>query len=299
MKKIFRKEVVIGIIVAVALAILVVGIDFLKGINVFKPSNYYTAVYENVSGLTVSAPVTVSGYKVGQVSDISYMYDKPGHVAVEISLDRQLKLPKGTKAVIKVDMLGTAAVVLDMAPGTDYLAVGAELPGVLAPGLMDDVSKDLLPTTSQVLTKVDSVLTAVNRLLSDPALGASVGRLDQITGNLAVATKQLNAILGTLPPITKDVKQITGNVTTLTQDLNHLSATLNALPIDSTMRELQGAATNLNALTQRLNNTDSTIGKLTTDPALYNDLNKTVQSLDALLQDIKANPKRYISIKLL
>lgn len=299
MKKIFRKEVVIGIIAAVTLGILVVGIDFLKGINVFKPSNYYTAVYENVAGLTVSSPVTVSGYKVGQVSEINYLYDNPGHVAVEISLDRELKIPRGTKAVIKVDMLGTAGLVLEMAPGTDYLPVGGELQGVLAAGLMDDVTKDLLPSAGQVLTKVDSVLTAVNRLLSDPALGKSVGRLDQITGNLAVATTQLNAILGTLPPITKDVKQITGNVTTLTEDLNQLSATLNSLPIDSTMRQLQSASVNLNQLTQRLNNTDSTIGKLTTDPALYNDLTKTVQSLDALLQDIKANPKRYISIKLL
>ena len=127
MKQIFRKEVLIGLIVIIALAILFVGIDFLKGVNVFKAANYYIATYTNVEGLAISAPVTVNGYKVGLVREINYEYDNPGHVQVEISLNKNLKVPRGTQAVIKSDMLGTASIELKMGADPNFHAVGDEL----------------------------------------------------------------------------------------------------------------------------------------------------------------------------
>lgn len=299
MKKIFRKELIIGVLVLVSLALLFVGIDFLKGVNVFKAANYYYAVYDNVAGLAVSAPVTVNGYKVGQVREINYLYDNPGHVQVEISLDRELKLPKGTKAVISSDILGTATVVLEMASGTDYAPVGSELQGCVASGLMDAVSQDLLPSVSAIFPKIDSLLTSLNTIVSDPAVLAGARRLDAITTNLETASLQLNALLRTLPPITGDVKHITANMNTVSADMAELSASLKQLPLDSTMQQVQLVMDNLRQLTEELKNPDSTLGRLTGDPALYDNLNATVQSLDSLFIDIKKNPKRYISIKLL
>ena len=98
MKKLLSKELIIGASVLLSLLILFFGIDYLKGINVFKSANYYYASYTNVAGLTQSAPVTLNGYKIGLVREINYEYDNPGHVLVEISLDKQLKVPVGTKA---------------------------------------------------------------------------------------------------------------------------------------------------------------------------------------------------------
>lgn len=299
MKKIFRKEVAIGLIVLASLAILFFGIDFLKGVNVFKAANYYYATYDNVAGLAVSAPVTINGYKVGQVREIEYMYDNPGHVKVEISLDRQLKVTKGTVATISSDILGTATIMLQMAPGNQYAEVGSELQGVVATGLMDDVSKDLLPAVASIFPKVDSLLASINALVADPALTAGVQRIDAITANLETATVQLNAIMRTLPPITNDVKTITANMGTVSADMAQLSSTVKDLPIEQTMAQLQASIANLKALTEQLNSPNSTLGRLTNDPALYDNLNATVKSLDELFQDIKANPKRYISIKLL
>lgn len=299
MKKIFRKEVIIGLIVIFSLAVLFFGIDFLKGVNVFQAANYYYATYDNVAGLSVSAPVTVSGYKVGQVRDIQYQYDRPGHVKVEISLDKELKLPKGTKAVIASDLLGTASIVLEMAPGTDYIEVGSEIPGEVASGLMDNVSNELLPSVAEIFPKIDSLLTAVNRVVADPAIINSARRLDAITTNLETATVQLNAIMRTLPPITADVKNITANMNTVSSDMTQLSGSLKDLPVDELLARIETILSNIQQLSQDLNSTDSTLGRLTHDPALYDNLNATVKSLDELFQDIKANPKRYISIKLL
>lgn len=297
--KIFRKEVLIGVSVLAALAILIFGIDFLKGINVFKASNYYYVTYTDVQGLAISAPVTVNGYKVGQVRDIQYQYDNPGHVKVEIALDRELKLPKGTKAVLASDLLGTATIALDLAPTKDFYDVGAELPGVVPKGMMDNIANQLMPSVQAIFPKVDTLLTSINTLVADPAIASSVKRLDAITANLELTTRQLNAVMATLPPITRDVKAITGNVSTASGDLASLTTKLNELPVDSLMADIQATINNLKALTQELNNPNSTLGLLMNDPALYNNLNNTIRSLDSLFQDIKANPKRYISIKLL
>ena len=299
MKKIFRKELLIGLIVAIALAALFVGIDFLKGVNVFKAANYYYVTYDNVMGLTQSAPVTVNGFKVGLVRDIRYEYDNPGHVLVELSLDKALRVPRGSKAVIAADLLGTASVALELAPGNDFHTVGDHLAGEVSKGMMDNVSQELLPAVASILPKVDSLLTAVNTVVSHPALIASVERLDAMTRNLEQTTARINALAATLPPITSDIKTITGNFSTASDDIAHLSADLRKVPVDSLAYNLAAVTANLRDLSEQLGDPNSTLGLLMHDPALYRNLNSTVASLDSLFVDIKRNPKRYISIKLL
>lgn len=299
MKRIFRKEVIIGLIVIAAMAVLFFGIDFLKGVNVFKAANYYTATYTNVEGLAISAPVTVNGFKVGLVREISYQYDNPGHVKVEISLDKNLKVPQGTEAVIKSDLLGTATIELKMGEGSVFHNVGDELIGTVATGMMDNVSKTLLPSVESILPKIDTMMTNINAILGDPALAASVKRLDAITANLERSTNRLSSAMANLPPITSDVKTITGNVASLSDDLASVSSKLGSVPVDSLANDIAAVTANLRELTEQLNNPQSSIGKLTNDPALYDNLNSTISSLDSLFIDIKKNPKRYISIKLL
>lgn len=299
MKKVFRKEILIAVCVLSALAILVFGIDFLKGVNVFKATNYYYATYTDVHGLAVSAPVTLSGYKVGQVRDITYEYDNPGHVRVEIALDKNLRLPKGSQAVLSSDLLGTASIQLALAPGKDFYEVGSEIPGIVPKGMMDNISDDLLPSVAAIVPKVDTLLTGVNALVSDPALAASVKRLDAITANIEKATVALNGIMRTLPPITSDIKSITGNASTAVGNIAVLSEKLSTIPVDSLMTTLDATAQNLKDLSEQLKSPNSTLGQLMNNPALYNNLNATIQSLDSLFTDIKAHPKRYISIKLL
>lgn len=299
MNKLLRKELLIGLIVLVALAILFFGVNYLKGINMFKAANYYTAVYTNVEGLAISAPVTVNGYKIGQVREIEYQYDNPGHVMVEIALDKSLKVPADTKAVLTTDLLGTASIVLEMAKNQDFLEVGSELVAENASGLMESVNGKLMPSVESVLPKIDTLLTNINKIVSDQAVMASVKRLDAITANLEKTTARLATAMASIQPITADVKTITGNVASISGDFAQLSSQLKELPIDSLTADLAVVTANLRQLSERLNNSDSTVGKLTNDPALYDNLNETVKALDALLKDIKENPKRYISIKLL
>lgn len=299
MKKLLSKELIIGLSVLVALFVLFFGINYLKGINIFKDSNYYYASYTNVAGLAQSAPVTVNGFKVGLVKDIRYEYDNPGHVLVEISLDKHLKVPQGTEAVIASDMLGTASVVLKMGTSKDYHNVGDHLIGVTEKGLMDNVTADIMPSVTALIPKIDSLLTAAATLASDPALAQSVKRLDAITANLETSTRLLSRTMAPLPGITSSASQTVARIDTVSANLATLSGNLAELPIQTTFDRINSITTSLAELLKAMESDESTLGLLMHDPMLYNNLNGAVSSLDSLLIDVKKNPKRYISIKLL
>ena len=298
MKSILRKEVIIGLIVIVAMLILFFGINFLKGVNLFKASNYYYAVYGNVEGLAQSAPVTINGFKVGIVRDIKYDYSNPGHVIVEMSVDKSLRVPVGSEAVLASDLLGTASIALKLVPaGAGFHNVGDTLVSKVNAGMMASISDNLMPAVNAMIPKLDSLFTSLNAIAANPALHQSINRLDDITAELNGTLRALRAATASLGPITTDIKSITGNVDTMTGDLAVVSGRLREAPIDSIAVDLSATMANLKQLTESLNNPDGSVCKLTSDPALYDNLNATITSLDSLFVDIKRNPKRYISIK--
>ncbi len=294
-----KKELTIGFCVVVALFALFLGINFLKGINIFKAANYYYATYTNAAGLQVSAPVMLNGYKVGQVREINYEYDNLGHVKAELSIDRALKLPKGTMAVIEQDLLGTATVVLHPTAATTFEEVGATLKSETASGMMEAVQQKLMPNLEGLFVQVDSLVRSLNVLASNPALTTSVNRLDAITLHIERTLKTINASMKSLPPVMNNVNDISDNLKVMSGALAELSSDLKELPIDTTMQNVAALSANLKTLSESLNRTDSSLGLITHDRALYDNLNNCAASLDSLLIDVKRNPKRYISIKLL
>ncbi len=184
-----------------------------------------------------------------------------------------------------------------MGTAQQYVKVGERIPGETATGMMDNISQEMLPTIVAMLPKVDSILMSLNTIVANPALVSSVERLDRVMANLESSSRQLNAFMGTMPAIASDAKGITGNLNLMSSDLTEMTKRLNALPIDSTMQNVQAASESLKQLMAQLNNPNSTLGALTHDKALYNNLNQSAASLDSLLKDVKANPKRYIHIK--
>ncbi len=303
MNKLFSREIIIGASVLIALLALVFGINYLKGVNIFKAANYYYASYTNVAGLAQSAPVTLNGYKVGLVRDIAYEYDNPGHVKVEISLDRQLLLPEGTSAVIVTDMLGTSTIELRMGTSPNLLEVGSKISGVEGSGLMDKVSTELMPSIIQIAPHIDSLVVALTAVAADPALVNSVRRLDAIMANLEATTTQLNrtvpALLKNANSTMANVSDISANISQVSSALAVLSDDLKRMPLDSTLRNINSITANLDEATSKLNSTNSSLGLLLNDPGLYHNLNNSAAHVDSILIDLKKQPKRYIpSIKI-
>jgi len=299
MKKLFTKEMMIGACVLIALAILFFGIEYLKGVSIFKPSNYYYAVYDDVKGLEVSAPVMVNGYKIGQVDNVELMYDRPGCVLVSMSLDKKFRIPVDSRALIESSLLGTASVKIDMARGGVYYAAGDTIPGGIAAGMMDQVSEQLLPGVNGVVPKVDSILTNINTLTGDPALLQSLRNIEALTATLQSTANTINYTVRTLPATVGAVNGVIASVDSIVTGLNHVTSEIANAPIDSTLSNFNRISADLAALTEQLGNPNSTLGALLNDTGLYDNLTKASLSIDSLLVDIRKNPKRYINIKLL
>lgn len=298
MKKIFTREILIGLILVISLSILFVGIDFLKGINVFKSANLYYVNFEDVSGLAEASPVTLNGMKVGQVTGMKYDYEHPGKVLVEINLDSSVKITKGTRLSKAVSLLGTGALAIEMAPGTEYVEDGAHLEGVSPKDMMADISTELLPQIIEMMPKINSILAHVDSLAANPALQKTVTRLDAISYNVELLTARLAATSQRLDPMVNNVNGLTKDLTAISADLKQLSAELKELPLAETMSNVKETTANLQSFTGKLNGKDSSLGLLLNDRGLYDHIDSTVNSLDSLLIDLKAHPKKYVNFKL-
>ncbi len=300
MKKIVTKEFIIGICVLVALVVLFFGIDFLRGINLFQPTNFYHASYSNVAGLEIAAPVTIDGYKVGQVREINFDFNSPGEIDVVLALDEKLSLPIDSRAVIESGLMNGASIRIIMGKASEKIPIGGNVQTAVVPDLMSALSGGLMPAVENILPKVDSLLYNLNLLVSDPALLTSIQRLDAITSNVELATVGLNHTMNNqLPTVMNNAGKITTNLDTVVQNLAVLSAQLKAIPLQSTMANVDATTSNLVKFSDQLNDQNSTLGLLMNDPELYNKLNRVAADVDSLIVDIKRNPKRYISIKLL
>lgn len=302
-----KKNVLIGLTVVVSICILYWGIEYLKGINLLKPANFYYAKFEKVNGLTVASPVTVNGFKVGQVREITYDYDT-NQILVELSFEKGLKIPDGSTITFSNELLGAAALQLNLGASKTYMEVGSVIPTQMQGGLMDKVGNDMMPALVSILPKVDSIVGSVNQILANPAIAASVTRCDAITRELAASSAQLTELMASLNKaipgmvhnangVLANANALTGDLRTTTGNLNTITGNLKELPLDTTLNRINATLANVQRLTAKLNNENSSLGMLLNDKKLYQNATSTVASLDSLLQDVKKHPKKYVTIK--
>ncbi|MDD3039664.1 MlaD family protein [Bacteroides sp.] len=290
--KYITKEVRIGIAGIVALCVLVYGINWLKGIQMFHPSTYFYAKFNNVNGLTKSSPVFADGVRVGIVREIYYDYSKPGNVIVEVELDTELRIPKGSTAELVSELMGGVRMNILLAnnPREKY-AIGDTIPGTLNNGMMENVAK-LMPKVEQMLPKLDSILTSLNNTLNDKSIPATLHSMETITANLAVVSSQMRGFMS------KDIPQLTGKLNTIGDNFVTVSNNLKGIDYAATFKQIDETLANVKVLTEKLNSKDNTLGLLFNDPSLYNNLNATSVNAASLLEDLKAHPKRYVHFSL-
>lgn len=288
-----KKEFKIGIAAIVALIILFIGINYLKGINMFKSESYYHVDYTEVNGLALSSPVYANGFKVGLVRDIQYNFNKPGHITVGIDMDDNIKIPVGSKAELVTEMLGTVKMNLIMNYGENQtIAPGDTIEGYANNGIMAKAEKDLLPQMEKMMPKLDSILSSLNKILADPAIGNTLKNAEQLTASLNQTSSHLQRLMS------NDIPKLTGNVTAITEDLKVISGNLKGIDYAGTFNKIDETLKNVYALTDKLNKKDNTIGLLLNDPELYNNLNATSENAASLLKDLQENPKRYVHFSL-
>lgn len=295
-KKGFTKELWVGILGIVAILLAYLLINFFKGINVFEESDNYYIRFDNLGDVVQSSPVYIRGYKVGNVSDIKYDYSNGNGVYVQISVDRQLRIPVGSTATINGKVLGSSTVDLTLSANSTMLTPGDTLSGSLDAGAMG-AADDLMPKVGDLLPKADSILTSLNLILSNPAINGTVENMESLTKELNTTAVQLNSLLN------KDVRTIAGNVQTATEklieiedDLMTVSSQLSEVDYNRLVTSLENSVASIERITASLENGEGSAGMLLKDSTLYHKLNTTCDAANALLKDLKENPKRYINI---
>jgi len=283
-----KTEVKIGLVGAIALVALFLGINFLKGVSLFSSSKTYYISFANAKGLAKSSSVYADGYKVGIVSNIKYDFRHLGEVIVEISTDKGLRIPKGSTAQLDEAILGGCTLNLLLATNpTEAYHPGDTIKGNDVTGLMAKVG-GMVPQLEQVVAKVDTLVATLNTLVSNPNLPLIIQNAELVTENLNKSSEQLNILLR------NDIPKLTSTFTNAGENVVMLTDKMNRLDLQATLDNVNRTISSVHATMEQIKSPEGTLGKLMTDPSVYDNLNHTVQSADSLVTDLKAHPKRYV-----
>ena len=284
----------IGLAFLVGLVMIYFGLNFLKGVNIFQKQNTYISVFDNVSNLNVSSPVLVNGYQVGLVNKINMMENDSLDLAVEIRLDKGFKVKKGSKLEFNTDFLGGSSVNLLISPyGTEFLSPGDTIVGTRAVGLMDGVA-NVIPKTDSIMSRLDSMSVALLMLATSPTWVASLEAMNGTMEELRESSRSLKNVLSGLE---KDLPGISGNLSAISTDFKKVSNNLADIDINKSFNSIDSTLLNLQNLTESLTRTDNSLGLLTNDTRLHDSLTNTIYTANKLLEDIRQNPEKYLSVR--
>lgn len=290
----YAREIKVGILATVCLFLLFFGFNFLKGVNIFSPTNGYHGTFSHLHGLEEQAAVYIRGHKVGQVDRLHYDFTRDSAFLVDISIRKDIALPQGTKMALIADgMLGGMAIELqfpdslitnDQSP----IAKGSFLPTTYVPGLIESLQGELLAHVDEAVQEVDSLVAALRTQVEGEHIKRSLENVDRISGDLTSVSANLKHMMKTQVPM------IVNNADTAIANLNVIVADIKQADLKATVARVDKTVENVNGLVSDVRSQEGTIGQLIYNKSLYNHIDATVISADSLLTDLKAHPKRYV-----
>jgi phospholipid/cholesterol/gamma-HCH transport system substrate-binding protein len=307
------KEFKIGVVVVCAIAAFIWGVNFLKGSNIFTHKYYLYAVYPKIDGLIPANPVLISGYKIGQVTDISLIKkDGENKVLVKFLLTENVDIPKGSIArSVSADLLGSKAVEIIFSKNPEFVKNGDTLVAETESGFKEALDKRIAPIQAKaenLISSMDSVINVVNSILNKKTrdnldksfesihkamltLEQTAYKLDDLVGSekakISSILTHMNNILANLDKNNQKIDNIIGNLNNMTDSLAKSQMKEAIADADKSLKEL-------NTLLTGINKGQGTLGKMAKNDSLFNNLNKSSADLDRLLKDLRLNPERYI-----
>ena len=302
-------EVKVGAVALVTILVFFWVFNFLKGKNYFKRTATYYAVYDEIGGLEESSPVEINGYQVGVVQSIHFLDPESGKLVVKFSVRKDFRLPKGTVAeVVPASFIAGMKTQFVYGKGPGYHSTGDTLLGRFGGLLITKVEEELMPVKEKLsilLSSLDSVTLAVNQVM-DPSfrknlkntishLNGTTATIDNVLGS---REKELKTAIDNFTKFSDMLGENSGKMSKTISNLGTISDTLAAADIFKTISRLKESLEKLSLMTGNLNEGKGSAGKLLTDDSLYVNLNNSLANLSELLNDMKANPKRYVHFSL-
>lgn len=301
----FSKEFKVGLLGIVSMTILYFGFNFLKGIDMFKGTKNYYALYENIDGLTVSNPIIINGLSVGRVGKIQILQKKNNLVLVELSIGKDIELINGTNArLVNTDFLGSKAIELILSD----LTLGIYQDGDTLESSVDEgITEFLKQSAGPVADNIGTTISRINAILesfqgNSGKINGTLENLEKITENLSrnlpFMEGKLYDLLDNLNKNSNELSGVLSDLRPLLANTTQITDSLKMLELSKTLDKTETMIDNLNANLVSLKEGDGTMGKLMQDDSLYIHLNNTARDLDLLLVDFQANPDRYVQFSM-
>ncbi|MDP1972755.1 MlaD family protein [Sediminibacterium sp.] len=306
-------ETKVGALTAVAITLLILSFNFLKGKTLLKTGNYLYAKYTDTKGVKISNPVYVNGFQVGAVADIENADPTLKSLIVAIKLTDAYDIPANSVAVINENPLGTPSIEIKLGNSQSFLQQGDTLQTAESKGLLSGVMDKIGPVTQQLektIETLDVVLKNINSvfdLQTKNNLQAVIANVNKTTESLVISSaslqqllnQQTGAVAQSMNNVNKFTKNLSDNNEKVSQTLTNVTKTSENFAkadLAGSVDQLKAAIGNLNKLVEKANSTDGSLGKLINDKTLYNNLNNTIKSANILVDDLRVHPKRYVNI---
>lgn len=312
------KAIIVGLLVILLFAILIWGLNFMKGRNVFSKEKTYFAVYEEINGLQTNTGIYLRGFKVGQVRNIRFTSSAYDRILVEFAIADDVLMPENTVArIFSSDIMGTKSINLLFPEerSNQYHKANDTLISASEAGIMEQVRMEIAPYKVQIdnimeatLSTVEQLKTLVNKNTAT-SLHKSLANLQSAIVAIEHAAKgadkiltdnseNLDNILTNMSDFSQTLQEKTPQINRVIDNLDVFADSLSQANVQSLINNANATASELQQLTKKLNNGEGTLGALMNDEKLYENLETTSAQLNKLLIDIQKNPKRYVSFPL-
>ena len=305
----FTKEIKAGLIALLAIVGFVILFQFMKGKSLFTTDNIFYAKFDNVEGLAASNPVSINGLKVGQVDAITPITTKDGkiHFVVKVTVDDEFEFSKkSTLEVFEPGLMSGKEMRINLAYGQPYAKDGDTLTGAFQLSMMNSISSQVGPVKDQlsnVLIKLDSTLASTNKIVDEQnrrEIKTLLSNLNQTVASFKNTSDQTNHLISSnekrLENVLDNANQTMISANSAVSKYGKVAEDLNVKQMNTAIEEFSKTANQLNSVVSGIQKGEGSLGKLTKDEELYNNLTKTTSSLNQLVEDMKANPKRYVNI---
>jgi len=312
-----RKEIKVGAVFIIAVAIMVWGIMYLQGIEILKNKRIIYAVYERVNGLVASNPVTIQGMKVGQVKALYFASDSARKIIVELYLSNTT-YPIPTNSVARIysaDLMGSKQIEIIPGDSPDFIKNGDTLMARTEATLGEEVNQQLAPLkrkAENLISSIDTLATIIQSILNkntQASLVKAIEHIKEAIQNIAhmtynadtLVTEQrtnIARIIINLESVSRNLNNNNDKITNILENFSDISDSLAQLQIPATFAQLNQAVVNMNQVIEKINRGEGSIGLLVNDTTLYFEVEKAARDLNLLLEDIKANPKKYVKLSL-
>lgn len=299
-----RKEVKVGVLAVIGILMSVFSYNYLKGFNLFEKNRSFKIIYEKVDGLSVSNPVTLNGFKIGNVKKINFNPDNTKELIVDIIIENDVIFSKSSYAELyETGLIGGKAIAIIPDYSDDSVALdGDYLKGSIKPGLTELVNQILPQVQLQleiVMKNAEIVLENINSLFdaeTKAQLKSSVDDFSNLTNQLSETS---NAISKLILENSQNISLSVENIRLSSERISDISKSLSPKTIKDITTNLDSVLSNLKNISKNLNSGSGTFGKLINDDSVYQNLDSTINELKVLIEDVRNNPNKYINFSVI